>query len=79
MPKLDWIGKQYIVNHTDEVPFWLLHRAPEASVGEDSGNMIAHGDNLEALLPYYRDSVKLVFLDPPYNTGPMRTGSTTTA
>jgi hypothetical protein len=27
MPKLGWIGKQYIVNHTDEVPFQLLERA----------------------------------------------------
>src|SRR5687768_17568934 len=34
--------------------------------------MILHGDNLEAqkaLLPYYRSRVKLVFIDPPYNTG----------
>jgi hypothetical protein len=35
MPKLDWIGKQYVVNHTDEVPFRLLERVPEASMGED--------------------------------------------
>ncbi len=24
MPKLDWIGKRYVMNHTDEVPFRLL-------------------------------------------------------
>lgn len=35
MPKPDWIGKQYVVNHTDEVPFRLLERVPEASMGED--------------------------------------------
>ena len=72
MPKLDWIGKQYVVNHTGEVPFRLLQRIPEASVGDGSGNAIVHGDNLEALkalLPYYRERVKLVFIDPPYNTG----------
>ncbi len=75
MPKLDWIGKRYVVNHTDEVPFRLLERVPEASVGDGgapSGNAIVHGDNLEALkalLPYYRERVKLVFIDPPYNTG----------
>jgi adenine-specific DNA-methyltransferase len=72
MPKLDWIGKQDVVNHTDEVPFRLLKHVPEASMGEASGNMILHGDNLEALkavLPYYREKVKLVFIDPPYNTG----------
>ncbi len=72
MPKLDWIGKQYVVNHAEEVPFRLLRRVPEASVGEGSGNMVVHGDNLEALkalMPYYRNQVKLVFIDPPYNTG----------
>ena len=72
MPKLDWIGKRYVVNHTDKVPFRLLERIPEASIGEDSGNAIVHGDNLEALkalFPYYRERVKLVFIDPPYNTG----------
>jgi adenine-specific DNA-methyltransferase len=37
------------VNHTDEGPFRLLQRIPGASMGEDSGNMILHGDNLEAL------------------------------
>lgn len=63
------------MNHTDEVPFRLLDRVPEASVGDGgtpSGNVIVHGDNLEALkalLPYYRERVKLVFIDPPYNTG----------
>ena len=39
---------------------------------DDSGNMIVHGDNLEALkalFPYYREKVRLVFIDPPYNTG----------
>ncbi len=73
MPKLDWIGKQHVTNHADEVPFRLLRHVPEASAaGESSGNVIVHGDNLEALkalLPYYRERVKLVFIDPPYNTG----------
>ena len=73
MPELNWIGKQYVVNHAEEVPFRLLRKEPESSEGtEDSGNMILHGDNLEALkslLPYYQSRVKLVFIDPPYNTG----------
>ena len=73
MPELNWIGKQHVVNHAEEVPFRLLRKEPEFSEGiEDSGNMILHGDNLEALksmLPYYRNRVKLVFIDPPYNTG----------
>lgn len=73
MPELNWIGKQHVVNHAEEVPFRLLRKVPKSSEGiPDSGNMILHGDNLEALkalLPYYRGRVKLVFIDPPYNTG----------
>lgn len=73
MPELNWIGKQHVVNHAEDVPFRLLRKEPDSSEGiADSGNMILHGDNLEALkalLPYYRNRVKLVFIDPPYNTG----------
>jgi adenine specific DNA methylase Mod len=73
VPELNWIGKQHVVNHAEEVPFRLLRKEPGSSEGAaDSGNMILHGDNLEALkalLPYYRNRVKLVFIDPPYNTG----------
>jgi adenine-specific DNA-methyltransferase len=73
LPELNWIGKQHVVNHAEEVPFRLLRKEPDSSEGiADSGNMILHGDNLEALkalLPYYRNRVKLVFIDPPYNTG----------
>ena len=38
----------------------------------DSENKIIHGDNLTALkslLPEYEGRVKLVYIDPPYNTG----------
>ena len=70
MPELNWIGKQHVVNHAEEVPFRLLRKEPESSEGiADSGNMILHGDNLEALkslLPYYQSRVKLIFIDPPY-------------
>jgi adenine-specific DNA-methyltransferase len=73
LPELNWIGKQHVVNHAEEVPFRLLRKEPGSSEGvADSGNMVVHGDNLEALkalLPYYRNRVKLVFIDPPYNTG----------
>ena len=37
-----------------------------------SGNMIIHGDNLEALkalLPEYEGRIKCIYIDPPYNTG----------
>jgi len=72
MPILNWIGKDAVVNHDKEVPFRLLKKNKSVSVGEDSQNLIIHGDNLEglkALMPYYCGKVKCIYIDPPYNTG----------
>ena len=77
MPTLDWLGKDKIINHHQEVPFRVLEK--RYSFGDDpcegspaGGNMIVKGDNLEALkalLPRYEGRVKCVYIDPPYNTG----------
>ena len=32
MPTLDWIGKDAVVNHHNEIPYHLLHCNPELSV-----------------------------------------------
>ena len=78
MPTLEWIGKDKVVNHQQEVPYRVLERQysyDEAGQhNEDNGseNMIIHGDNLEALkalLPRYEGKVKCIYIDPPYNTG----------
>lgn len=72
MPSLNWIGKEAVVNHDKEVPFKLLKKIKSASLGENSQNLIIHGDNLEALkslMPYYTGRVKCIYIDPPYNTG----------
>src|SRR5512145_1498697 len=73
MPTLDWIGKKAVLNHHNEVPFRLLKRNNELSVGDPgSGNLLVQGDNLEALkalLPFYAGQVKCIYIDPPYNTG----------
>ena len=78
MPTLDWIGKDKIINHHQEVPFRILERQysyDEKGKHEGdnhSGNMIIHGDNLEALkalLPKYEGKIKCIYIDPPYNTG----------
>ena len=72
MPTLNWIGKDAVVNHDKEVPFRLLNKIKSASVGENSQNLILHGDNLEALkalMPYYTGKVRCIYIDPPYNTG----------
>lgn len=72
MPTLNWIGKDAVVNHHKQVPFRLLKCNDKLSVGDDSGNLLVQGDNLEALkalLPYYAGQVKCIYIDPPYNTG----------
>jgi len=73
MPKLDWIGKEAVVQHHNEVPYRLLHCDKKLSAGNpDSGNLLVQGDNLDALkslLPYYEGQVNCIYIDPPYNTG----------
>lgn len=72
MPTLNWIGKEAVVNHDKEVPFRLLKKIKAHSVGDNSQNLIIHGDNLEALkalMPYYIGKIKCIYIDPPYNTG----------
>ncbi len=74
MPTLNWIGKEKVVNHHLDVPFRTLEKKYTfASEGQDDGgNMIIHGDNLDALkalLPKYEGRVKCIYIDPPYNTG----------
>ncbi len=72
MPSLNWIGKEAVANHDKEVPFRLLKKIKTASVGDESQNLIIHGENLEglkALMPYYSEKVKCIYVDPPYNTG----------
>ena len=49
MPSLNWVGKEAVINHDKEVPFKLLKKVKSISVGENSQNLIIHGDNLEAL------------------------------
>ncbi|GHT17000.1 hypothetical protein AGMMS49573_08070 [Endomicrobiia bacterium] len=72
MPTLDWLNKKETVKTADKIPYKLLNIKPELSCGEQNGNMIIKGDNLEALktlLPYYKGQVKCIYIDPPYNTG----------
>ena len=74
MPTLEWIGKNKVVNHHQEVPFRVLERQysfdeqGQYTENNDSENMIIHGDNLEALkalLPQYEGKVKCIYIDPP--------------
>lgn len=78
MPTLHWIGKEKVVNHHQEVPYRVLEHkygfrdGVQSDEDTGSGNMIIHGDNLEALkslLPKYQGKINCIYIDPPYNTG----------
>lgn len=78
MPTLEWIGKNKVINHHQDVPYRVLERKysydENGQHADDNGseNMIIRGDNLEALkalLPKYEGRIKCIYIDPPYNTG----------
>ncbi|GHV92416.1 hypothetical protein AGMMS50268_29190 [Spirochaetia bacterium] len=79
MPLLTWNGKEKVLNHHLDVPYHTLkaeYTYPKNAVPDGNriseGNLIIHGDNLlafKALLPQYEGRVKLIYIDPPYNTG----------
>lgn len=73
MPTLNWIGKEKVLNHHQEVPFLTLEKKyTYNSQDQDSDNLIIHGDNLlalKSLLPKYEGRIDCIYIDPPYNTG----------
>ncbi len=78
MPVLNWLGKDKIVNHHNEVPYKVLNRVysydkenGKRDIDNKSKNMIIHGDNLlalKSLMPKYEGMVDVIYIDPPYNT-----------
>ncbi|MDE6538278.1 MAG: site-specific DNA-methyltransferase [Muribaculaceae bacterium] len=78
MPSLEWIGKDKVIAHHQDVPVHeLVHQYGFTIDGKqeeptNSNNMIIHGDNLialKSLLPTYEGKINCVYIDPPYNTG----------
>jgi len=71
MPYIDWMGKDDVVDHHKKIAYKTITCKEEIG-DKDSQNMIIKGDNLlalKSLLPYYASSVKMIYIDPPYNTG----------
>ncbi|MDE1254397.1 site-specific DNA-methyltransferase [Vibrio aestuarianus] len=72
---LNWLGKSYARLLTNLPPKTLLsedkqHNQLEANT--DSQNLLIKGDNLEVLkhmVNAYSEKVKMIYIDPPYNTG----------
>jgi adenine-specific DNA-methyltransferase len=78
MPTLEFKGKPFVYSHHLSVPFRELiidetkSLQPKGETPGLDGNLIIHGDNLEALkalLPRYAGKVDVIYIDPPYNTG----------
>ena len=72
MPTLNWLTRDEDVRAAQRAPYRLLEEVHELSVGDRNvDNMLIQGDNLEALkalLPFYANRVKCIYIDPPFNT-----------
>lgn len=70
---LSWAGKSDALKALRGLTTATLLPAPSESVNWDTtGNVIIEGDNLEVLKVLqnaYHGKVKLIYIDPPYNTG----------
>ncbi|MDX5933824.1 site-specific DNA-methyltransferase [Acidithiobacillus thiooxidans] len=70
---LNWPGKSACFKAIQTPSMGTLLPAPEESVNfETTENLIIEGDNLEALKllqKSYIGKVKMIYIDPPYNTG----------
>ena len=68
-----WAGKRDAIRLLQTPSRATLAPAPEESVDfENTGNLFIEGDNLEVLKLLYKSyagRVKMIYIDPPYNTG----------
>ncbi len=72
---LNWLGKSYARLLANEQPLTLLkedtaHNQKPENI--NSKNLLIKGDNLEVLKHLrhaYSEQVKMIYIDPPYNTG----------
>lgn len=72
---LDWLGKSYARILASDEATTLLKEDEEHNQkdeNKDSGNLLIKGDNLEVLKHLsnaYYEKIKMIYIDPPYNTG----------
>ena len=71
--RLDWVGKKEAILTANAPIAKTLRPCREESVNFDTTeNLFIEGDNLEALKllqENYLGKVKMIYIDPPYNTG----------
>ena len=72
---LDWLGKSYARLLANERPRTLIRPDKEHNAkgqNKNSNNLLIKGDNLEVLKHLknaYTEAIKVIYIDPPYNTG----------
>jgi adenine-specific DNA-methyltransferase len=70
---LSWAGKGEAIRNVQSQSIGALRPAPEEWVDfESTENLFIEGDNLEVLKllqKSYHGRVKMIYIDPPYNTG----------
>jgi len=72
---LNWLGKSYARLLANENPRTLLKEDKKHNIknqNKESQNLLIEGDNLEVLKHLsnaYAESIKMIYIDPPYNTG----------
>ena len=70
---LEWLGKSYArVLATEPVRTLLKENKEWNEKNKNSENLLIKGDNLEVLkhlINAYENEIKMIYIDPPYNTG----------
>lgn len=70
---LNWIGKSQCIALSKEAPAGALRPCVEDSINfNETENVYIEGDNLEVLKllrSTYKGKIKMIYIDPPYNTG----------
>jgi len=69
---LNFPGKRAARQLTYEPPTGAIHPETESELEKTTGNVFIEGDNLEVLKHLrkaYAGRVKMIYIDPPYNTG----------
>lgn len=72
---LEWLGKSYARLLANDSAATLLREDEDHNAKDENKNaenLLIKGDNLEVLkhlVGAYREAVKIIYIDPPYNTG----------
>jgi len=69
---LEWLGREDAVMGARDETSCTLKPVQDDDIGDDSRNMLIEGDNIDVLRilkQSYRGRIKMIYIDPPYNTG----------